>query len=145
MSKQNIEALRAVYEASEGGDLRAGQHLLDAEIESVWPPEFPSGGTYRPPGHARAMREWLSPWEDFTVAAEGFFGRRRSRRRAVSRTCTGRGSGIEVERRWAHLRTMRTGKAVRVEVYIDPANALDAVGGSRRCRGRTWTSPARSP
>ena len=70
---ENTGVLRAVYKDWEAGDLRAGQDLLDAEIESVWPTGFPSAGIYRGPvGHARAMRERLSPWEDFTLTAEGF-------------------------------------------------------------------------
>jgi ketosteroid isomerase-like protein len=129
VSQENIDVLRPVYEKWEGGDLRAGEDLLDVEIESVWPSEFPSGGTYRgKAGHAQAMREWLSPWENFRLRAEGFFAA--GDRVVVPFRVHARGkeSGVEVERRWAHMWTMRLGKAVRFEVCFDPAEALKAVG-----------------
>jgi ketosteroid isomerase-like protein len=129
VSQENTDVLRAVYKEWEAGDLRAGQDLLDAEIESVWPTGFPSAGTYRGrAGHARAMREWLSPWEDFSLTAEGFFETDDQVVVPFRVRARGRGSGIEVERRWAHIWTMRRGKAVRFEVYLDPAHALKAVG-----------------
>jgi hypothetical protein len=35
---------------------------------------------------------------------------------------------VEVERRWAHVWTIRNGKAVRFEVHLGRAEALEAVG-----------------
>jgi ketosteroid isomerase-like protein len=41
----------------------------------------------------------------------------------------GRGSGARVEaRRTAHVWTMRTNKAIRLDLYLDRAEALEAVG-----------------
>jgi len=40
----------------------------------------------------------------------------------------GKGSGVEVEARGAHVCTVRDGRAVRLEMYLDPARALEAVG-----------------
>ncbi len=39
----------------------------------------------------------------------------------------GRGSGVEVEARAAHLWQFRDGKAVRFEIYGDPAKALQQI------------------
>jgi ketosteroid isomerase-like protein len=129
MSREDVDALRAVYEEWEAGNLRAGQELLDANIESVWPQEFPSGGVYRGPhGHAKAMREWLGPWEEFTLTAEGFYAAGDRVVVPFRVRARGAGSGIAVERRWAHLWTMRGGKAIRFEVSLDPAEALRSVG-----------------
>ena len=42
---------------------------------------------------------------------------------------TGRGSGAEVEAsRTAHVWTLRDGKAVRLDLYLERAEALKAVG-----------------
>jgi ketosteroid isomerase-like protein len=129
VSQENVEVLRATYAEWEGGNLRAGRDLLDTQIESVWPPEFPSGGVYRgADAHARAMREWLSPWEGFTLRTEGFFAADDRVVVPFSVRARGRESGVEVERRWAHIWTMRDGKAVRFEVSLDPQEALKAVG-----------------
>ena len=129
MSQENVELLRTVYEQWERGNLSAGKDLFDPEIESVWPPEFPSGGTYRGvTGHTRAMREWLSPWKDFRLVAEGFYEAASSVVVPFRVHARGGESGVEVERRWAHIWTLRGGKVVRFEVSLDPARALEAVG-----------------
>jgi ketosteroid isomerase-like protein len=39
----------------------------------------------------------------------------------------GKGSGIEVEARYAHLWTMQDGRGVRVDAYADPDAALEAL------------------
>jgi ketosteroid isomerase-like protein len=129
VSVRNTDILRSVYEEWERGNLRAGTEMLDAQIESVWPDEFPSGGVYRgPAGHAQAMREWLSPWDDFTLTAEGFFEAGERVVVPFEVHALGRGSGVAVHRRWAHVWTMRGGKAIRFEVYLDPDQALAAAG-----------------
>jgi ketosteroid isomerase-like protein len=38
----------------------------------------------------------------------------------------GKGSDVEVEARWAHVWTMRDGRAIRLEGYIDPSQAMAA-------------------
>jgi ketosteroid isomerase-like protein len=129
VSKENVAVPRPIYEEWEAGNLRVGEELLDAEIESVWPTEFPSGGTYHgKAGHGHAMREWLSPWEDFRLKAEGYFDAEHRVVVPFQVHAHGKESGIEVERRWAHIWTMRSGRAVRFEVSLDPADALKAVG-----------------
>ncbi|HEU0025198.1 MAG TPA: nuclear transport factor 2 family protein [Thermoleophilaceae bacterium] len=114
-----------MYAAWEAGDLRAGGELFDTEVVSVWPEGYPAAGTYHgPDGHRRAMREWLNAWTEFEMKAEGFHcvGDRvvvPFRVRAQ-----GRESGIEVERRWAHIWTLREGRIVRFEVSLDPDGAI---------------------
>ena len=48
----------------------------------------------------------------------------------VLATVRGRGkkSGVEAETEFAHVWTMRDGKAVRIAAYFDRAEALKAVG-----------------
>jgi ketosteroid isomerase-like protein len=44
----------------------------------------------------------------------------------------GRGSGVEVERPFAQVTTLRDGMAVRIENFWDHAKALEAAGLSKR-------------
>ena len=74
------------------------------------------------------MQEWLSPWDDFRLTVEGFSDADDRVVVPFRVHARGRGSGVEVERRWAHIWTMRDGKAVRFEVTLDPEQALKAVG-----------------
>ena len=129
MSQKNVEILRPIYAEWQAGNLAAGTELLDDDIVSVWPSEFPTGGSYRgTEGHARAMREWLSAWKDFHIEAEDFIDAGDSVIVPFRVHARGKGSAVEVERRWAHVWTIRNGKAVRFEVHLDRAEALEAVG-----------------
>jgi ketosteroid isomerase-like protein len=40
----------------------------------------------------------------------------------------GKASGLEVDRRSGFVTTFRDGKVVSLEIYLDPADALEAVG-----------------
>lgn len=40
----------------------------------------------------------------------------------------GAGSGVPVERRTGWIHTLRAGKIVRSEIFLDPADALEAAG-----------------
>jgi ketosteroid isomerase-like protein len=40
----------------------------------------------------------------------------------------GRGSGVNVDMRLAWIITIRAGKAVRIESFLDPVKALEAAG-----------------
>jgi ketosteroid isomerase-like protein len=117
----NVDILRPVYEQWQRGELRAGVELLDPRVESVWPEEFPSGGTYHGrEGHARAMREWLDPWEDFRLFVEALDEQDDCVTVTFRVTARGRGSDVRVERRWQHVWTMRDGRAIRFEVRLPP-------------------------
>jgi ketosteroid isomerase-like protein len=72
------------------------------------------------------MREWLAPWDDFTIEAEDFL--QRGNRVVVPFLVRGRGSGsgVEVKRRWAHAWTFAGGRVVRFEVFLSVADALAA-------------------
>ena len=129
MSQENVDALRRVYKEWAFGNFAAGRELLDPHIVSVWAEEFPTAGTYRGmSGHAAAMREWLGAWDDFHLEAEGFRDAGDSVVVPFRVRARGKGSGAQVERRWAHVWTLRGGSVVRFEVHLDVREALEAVG-----------------
>jgi ketosteroid isomerase-like protein len=82
-------------------------------------------------GHAGFLKYaegWLEPWDEYRVIPEEFIDGGDCvvvLYRAVGR---GKGSGITVERRNAHLWTVRDRKAVRLEIFPEPAEALEAAG-----------------
>ena len=129
MSQENVELVRRIYDRWAGGDFRAGRELLDPDITTVWAQDFPTAGTYHGPDqHAAAMREWLSAWTDLRLEATRFVDAGDSVVVPFSLRGRGRESGAEVERRWAHVWTLRNGRVVRFEVHLDIAEALKAVG-----------------
>jgi ketosteroid isomerase-like protein len=132
MQRENIEALRSLYEEFAQGNFWAGRDFFDPQIEWHWSSSMlgVAGGDtiYRGlPSVEAATRDWLQAWDRFWTDAEEFveigdqvvvFVRRRGR---------ARGSQLEVETRGADVWKMREGKAVRYKAYDDRAEALEAV------------------
>jgi uncharacterized protein len=129
MSQENVELVRGGHEAFARGDVDAVLGGLDPEIEVRPPREFPGEDSYH--GHAGFLaysERWVGSWEEYRLIPEEFIDagdRVVVAYRAVGR---GKGSGIEVETRMAHVWTIREGKAVRLEMFRTPAEALEAAG-----------------
>lgn len=129
MSQENVALLRSLYGEWERGNLRAGKELLDESLTTVWAEEFPTAGIYHGPAeHTAAMQAWLNAWDDFNLEAEDFVDAGDSVVVPFRVRARGKGSGARVERRWAHVWTLRGGKVVRFEVHLDVRRALKAVG-----------------
>ena len=76
----------------------------------------------------RYAERWLEAWDEYRVIPEEFLDAGDQVvviYRAVGR---GKGSGVAVERRNAHLWTFRDGRAVRLEIFATPEEALEAAG-----------------
>jgi ketosteroid isomerase-like protein len=128
LSERNLALLRAAYEAVGKGDLDSveGWDLISDDIVIRDRPEAPDPQTYRGrTGIREALESSDESFEEFSVKpidliAVGdthvvvdllMFGR-------------GRGSGVPVEEEIAHLWTFENGKAVAMQVYSDPQDAL---------------------
>ena len=130
MPQENVEIVRAAWEAWERGDMEAIFAFYDPEI--VWDQTHfgePSGLFHGHDGIRRFFREWLAPFENYYAHAEDFI----DAGEAVVVRCRqgGRGkqSGMEVKMPpyWQVYR-LRDGRAVRIEVYTSQSEALKAVG-----------------
>jgi ketosteroid isomerase-like protein len=91
------------------------------------PPEL--ADTYR--GHEgvrRFFREWLTPFESFYAHPEEFIDAGEAVVVRVRQGGRGKLSGAEVEMApyWQVYR-LRDGRAIRIEIYLDPGEALKAV------------------
>ena len=135
MSQENVEIVRGAYEAFS----RAG---LDALLEHFHPDaEYdataaigPYAGMYY--GHA-AIRNFLADyfesWEYVRMEPDDFIEVGEDNVVVLLRLhLRGRGSGIEVEARTVNVWTMRDGRAARMAIYNDKAEALEAVGLSEQ-------------
>src|SRR6185503_13809320 len=113
MSQENVEKLRAAYEAFNRGDFDAAVKLARPDAEFVRP------GLEAPLRGAAALREWMEPdaFEeqrveplDFEVSGNRVLVRQRT-------TARGAGSGIELDvESWA-VWTFDDGLIARVEPY----------------------------
>ena len=118
---------RAYGEWAQGDFSR--RELFDPNIEGVWAAELPDAHVDQGvEAFFASCREWLSTWEGFRLEAEAFLPAEDKVVVLVVLRGRGRGSGAEVATPAAHVWTMRLGRAVRVEAYMDRARALEAAG-----------------
>jgi uncharacterized protein len=130
LEDEKLEATLRSYEAFNRGDIEAALAPLDPEIAwHTWIVPGPGGATYT--GHAGVRELWSEArnvFGDFRNEPERLIDAG-DRVVAFVRVCgVGKGSGIEVETRIAHVLTFLEGKVVRVESYGDRDEALRAAG-----------------
>jgi ketosteroid isomerase-like protein len=130
MSEQSVERVRRGIEAFNRGDVEAVLEGLDPEIEWHVPPVLPDQAVYR--GH-EGVRELFRSLEDsfseVQLMVEEIVDAGDQVMMLAAVRGRGRESGLEVESpSFGWVWTARGGKALRVEVYPNRAEALEAVG-----------------
>jgi hypothetical protein len=133
MSQANVEVVRAVFDAWNGGELgdvaafaAEGIEWLEVEGRPVAEP----GAELRGNATVRSMLESLfDAWESYRLEPEEIRDAGDDRVVAIlQEIARGRASGAEVASRWGYLITLRDGKVVRVEAYREARQALEAAG-----------------
>ena len=128
-SHDELELVRAAYDAWNAGDLDAALELSHPAIEVVQDPQIP--GAVCVTGR-EAFGRWLASfyetWESFEVTPTEI--RQVGDRVVVLAHVRARGktTSVPVETDTAHVLTLREGLAIRWESYADPGEALSALG-----------------
>jgi ketosteroid isomerase-like protein len=122
-----IEVLERMFAAFEEGGVDAALEYIDPDFVVVIGPELSAEpDVYR--GHAGVRRYFagFEGMEDVLLTPQDFI--EDGDRVLVPAVLTGRGasSGIEVEQRVVQAWTVRGGKAVRVEAFVDLESAREA-------------------
>lgn len=128
MSEENLTVVRRAYEAFGRGDLSTIFELLDPEVVFYQTELLPWGG--RREGHegmrsfleelARNIESQVEP-EEFVEAGESVVAVGRTRGRV-------RETDENFEVRAVHVWTLREGKVVEFEAYIDTPKMREALG-----------------
>ena len=127
MSQENIELLRKGYEAWNRGD--PAFDFMESQFELQLPEGGINVGTIR--GRESVQNffaEYLEAFESYRMEPEEFFEAQDQIVVFIHAPARGKGSGVDVVFRPAHLWTMSGGRAVRLEVIPDREKALEAVG-----------------
>jgi ketosteroid isomerase-like protein len=130
MSQENVDRLRAAYDyTARTGEMQ--RELLHHEF--VWDmTTFRNAilpGTYEGVDGANSfLAEWLESFESWTIDIEEIFDFGERVVAVVRQRGQTRQGTPEVEMRFAMLWTFRDGLAVRMEMYADPNEALEAAG-----------------
>jgi ketosteroid isomerase-like protein len=130
MSRERVEAVRAIYREWRTGNFRAGVNLYDPLILLVQGAGFPESGSYLGLERvAEYMRAFLEAWEKLTIEAEDLVDAGDSVVAAVVQRGVGKGSGAApTEFRYFHVWTFRAGSVIRLDVIRERAAALEAAG-----------------
>jgi len=131
VSKQNVEAVRRVFEAVQSSDMERVIELVDPEVEWVFSraTTWPGPQVYRGHDEVRGfVAEWVGGWDDYRFEVEELIDAG-SRVVAVVRD-EGRSktAGIRVDRRHGEVWSVRDGMITRVELYDTRTEAIEAVG-----------------
>jgi ketosteroid isomerase-like protein len=129
MSAENVEVVRAGYQAFRSGDLEGVGKLFADDVEWESPDSLPTGGLYR--GRDAVLGSFAELpkfWSSFSVDPDEYIdaGDDHVLVRGVQRLT---GLGGSAETRYLHLFTLRNGKVVRGEFIYDTAKARDTLNG----------------
>ena len=131
MSRENVEVVRASFEAFRAGDYAKALEAFDPEVEYDLT-HFPEGRIYH--GHEgvrEAFRTWMGAFEDYRQELEELIDAGDDRVIAIVREMgRGKGSGIDIERSTVGVWTLRDGRAIRIQFFDTKEDALRAAGRS---------------
>jgi ketosteroid isomerase-like protein len=128
----DVKTLRSAYESLNEGDLEGAVAVLDEDAEWCEHSDIPEAGLYQGRDSIRRFLEsFLESWDDFSQETEDVLAGDGCVLILLHSRSRGKGSGIYVEARYAHLWTMENGRGVRVDAYFDPNEALRALKRSR--------------
>jgi ketosteroid isomerase-like protein len=132
MSQENVEVVRATFEAWNAGDMDAIREQYDPDI-IAWPPAgVPEPGPYV--GREAVIRFWEQQRETWDADALELIGDfiHAADRVAVRFIWHGAGHGPEWNLELTGVYTVRNGKIRTAEFFRDHAEALEAVGLSEQ-------------
>lgn len=126
MSKTNVEIVRGHIEAYRRDDVPGALAFLDTEVVVD---TGGSKGAYGYKAVVREVRRWMGAFEDFTFEVERITDLGGG---AVVVVVTergrGKGSGVQVERTFAALYYVLSGKIVRITGFATEQDASEAAG-----------------
>jgi ketosteroid isomerase-like protein len=135
MASAREEDVRRFADAYNRGDLDELAGWADPDLEWVTAREHPSAASHRGVEAIRAYhQDWLRLFPGLRIEVESV-EERGDRVLAVARLRgTAAGSGAETDIRLGLLSTYRGDRAVRVEEFLDPLEAKQALTGARTPR-----------
>jgi hypothetical protein len=123
--RQNIDAVKQAYAVAAKGDFDEMFDVIDPNIVLRDRPESPDPRTYHGyEGVRQSLESSDDTFEGFELQPEEFIPEGDYVIVVLRMRGTGRGSGVTVEERIAHQWKIRDGKAVALQVYSDPDDAV---------------------
>jgi len=130
MSQENVEIVRRGYEYfAATGEVRADGTAPDFVWDMSKFRGWPEQQTYEGREGARMfLRDWLEAWDGWELEVEEYHDAGDKVVAIVRQRGRSKTSGLPVDMSFGMIWTIRDGKQARMEMYADPAEALEAVG-----------------
>jgi ketosteroid isomerase-like protein len=132
MSQENVEVVRAFFEAWNAGDMDAIREQYDPDIVVRYAEDWPEGSEPTM-GREAVIRQWEQQRAAFDSDALELIEVTDAGDRVVVRLiwrAVSRGPDLKIE--VSSVSTLRKGKTILVEFFWDHAEALEAVGLSEQ-------------
>jgi ketosteroid isomerase-like protein len=129
MSEENVEVVRRMYNAFHSGDADGALAHFDPEVVVDASKARPDGG--RGQGREQLnviVAAWMGTWDEWHEEIEEMRDLGSQVLVLSVQRGRGKGSGVEVEARYALLYDVHGGKITRLVMYADQAQALEAAG-----------------
>jgi ketosteroid isomerase-like protein len=131
MSRENVEVVRRGYKGFVASgdvseDIIAPDFVWDMSTFRGWPERQTYEGIE---GTRKFMRDWLEAWDEWSLDVVELHDAGDDKVVAIMRQ-RGRSktTGLTVDMTFGQVWTIRDGKEARMEMYAEPADALEAVG-----------------
>jgi ketosteroid isomerase-like protein len=123
------DVVRRQYLASAAGDLNALRATLAPDVEWTEMAGFPLAGTYRTPEGvtANVMERLAADWTDWTAHDDTYVVDGEHVVVLARYTAANKATGKPIDVRVAHHFTVRGGRIVRFEQFVDTAKVRDAM------------------
>jgi ketosteroid isomerase-like protein len=133
MSEENVEIVRRVYDAADRRDGDAIFALYDPGVElDASQLGLADLNVYHGHDGLRSLfREFSETWGEIEYSYDELIDAGDQVVAVVTRHARGRASGVEVERPFALVWTVREGKVVRVVWFLTREDAIEAAGLSK--------------
>ena len=130
MSRENVEIVREICREAAEGRLTSCLHLFHPDVEySRFGRGVGLAGTWRGvEAMVRAASEWALTFDLLRVQAERFIEAGDAVVVFTRQTGNSKASGVPVDGAFTDVMTLREGRVVRFDQYLDRAAALRAVG-----------------
>jgi ketosteroid isomerase-like protein len=126
MSQENVESVRRGWEHWKAtGEFRGDPDLVWDVTKLGWPGRQVYAG---PEGASEFLAEWGDAWDDWELEVEDYIDAGDTVVTIVNQSGKAKGTEVPVEMRFAQVWTFRDTRAVRMELYGHPEEALEALG-----------------
>jgi len=130
MSRENVELVRRMYEAYLSGDADRALSYVHPEAEADFSVRVDAGIGRGREELGRIVTAWVATWDDYSEEIDELIDLGDRVCLAATQRGRGKGSGAELEQRFAGLYEVHDGLITRITMFRSRDSALEAARAS---------------